>query len=121
LSQLQLLALPAIADLAQALHDDSYDVRFWSAHALMRLDELAEPVAADLVRAIDARIRKGRSPDDSECFLLTCLVRAVGNIGRAAKDAVPVLKSAQKEVADLPDEGLHQLVRWSIRRCQGKA
>jgi HEAT repeat protein len=121
LSQLRLLALPAVAELGQALHDESRDVRFWSAHALMRLDELAEPVADDLVRALAARVHKGRYPDDSECFLLTCLVRAVGNVGRAAKDALPALKRAQKEIADIPDAELHNLVRWSIQRCQGKA
>ena len=121
LSQLQLLALPAVAELGRALHDESADVRFWSAHALMRLDELAEPVAGDLARALAARVHKGRYPDDSECFLLTCLVRAVGNVGRAAKDVLPALKRAQKEIADIPDAGLHNLVRWSIQRCQGKA
>jgi HEAT repeat protein len=121
LGELQLLALPAVDELGQALHDAFADVRFWSAHALMRLDELAEPVAGDLVRALEARIRKGRDAEDSECFLFTCLVRAVGNVGRAAKDALPALKRAQKEIVDIPDAGLHKLVRWSIRRCQGKA
>jgi HEAT repeat protein len=121
LSQLQLLALPALADLGQALHDDSHDVRFWAAHALMRLDELAEPVTADLVRALDARTRTGRCPDDAECFLLTCLVRTVGNVGRAASGALPALKLAQKEAAHIADDGLKNLIRWSIRRCQGRA
>lgn len=37
-------------------------------------------------------MHKGRDADDSACFLLACLVRAVGNVGRAAKDALPALK-----------------------------
>jgi HEAT repeat protein len=121
LSQLQLLALPALTELGQALHDSTADIRFWSAHALMRLDELAEPVAADLVQALQARIQKGPHPDDAECFLLTCLVRAVGNIGLAGKDGLAALKAAQKETARFPNAELRNLIRWSIKRCQGKA
>jgi HEAT repeat protein len=108
----------AIKALGKAPHDSYREVRDWSGLALMRMGAEASATAADLIQALQLRVQKHSDPEDSERFFLVYLVRSVGNLGPVAKAALPALKEAETIVADIAEE--QALVRWAIRRCQGK-
>ncbi len=109
-------------ELGEALEDPFPDVRLWSAFALMELGPAAEPATEFLVRALAERVEDDSNvhPDDETGSYLVYLVRALGEIGKPAKVAIPHLQRAAQNpmVKWKPQFGL--LVEWALERCQGK-
>jgi HEAT repeat protein len=109
----------AVKALGKALDDPCRDVRDWSGLALMRLGPAVSEAADDVMRALRRRVEKASDSEDPERFFLVYLVRSVGNLGTAARAALPTLKEAERIVADIAEQ--QALVAWAIRRCLGKA
>jgi HEAT repeat protein len=119
LQELRDAARGAVKALGKALHDPCRDVRDWAGLALMRLGPAVSAAGTDVMRALRRRVEKASDPEDPERFFLVYLVRCVGNLGTAARAALPTLKESERLVADIAEQ--QALVRWAIRRCQGKA
>ena len=104
-------AKPALAPLLDALKDNSGGVREAAALAVGRLDEPAEAVPA-LTKLIK---------DDKELAVRVAAARGLGQMGSAAKDAIPTLRdvwSTAKE-AGRPQQRLTQATRDALDAIQG--
>jgi HEAT repeat protein len=98
-------AKPAAADLRKALSDEEVDVRAQAAVALWRAEGKAGPSLPTCLAALRAWEKKAPdpavTPDD---WVVMEVLRALGEMGPAAKEAIPILRRLQGDA----NEG----VRW---------
>jgi Protein of unknown function (DUF2961)/HEAT repeats len=133
LAQIGPAAAPAVPALAKALSDADPQVRDLAAIALREMGPKAAPAVPELIRALGDSVDFVRAPaadalgairadahgvvpalaerllmKDEEGFVLTSIAYALGDIGPAAKDALPALRQvlAKRRVGGAAEEAI---------------